>query len=705
MSTNRPKRIDRAALAAIPYLFLLLVAFILLKPVITREASFLMSDDNRHQTYCFMYKLATSIHRGYLPIWDADTYGGKNFPGEFQAGIFYPLNIALCLLFGSINGIDPYYLDLLLVLHYFICLMGMYALARVFKLTIPASIVSALIFSFTGVLGARAGAQANIFLGLCLMPWPLYFLASYYQGLKKKKNLVFAGLVAGLQILSGHIQPFFHTMLIGIIMILFYEYQNKKDWGSFSRSVLANVLIILVIVIIISLPQLYYSVQYMSRCYRWVGSDQPLAPGQKVPFHIYAFLYTIKPSDLGNLLGMNYNRPADDNVIYMGVLPLFLLIAYLIKCRFLSLPRESVRLTRLLLIIALIGFVSIWGYLTFFSVILWETPFVTTIRELGRYSLLLLFSFSLLVGLAITHIGALRGSVFEHSRRIKWVILAILAVNMIYLVFFQTRMINRQVSIPFLCAFLFFLLLMRTTRPLLIEVTLIAFVLIDLSLNRVGYVPAHSPMYPTAYFQRNRIIDFLEKSYGKYRVDYEIGDNDSLRRNIGDIYRIQTKLGYCATMNMRYFDYISSDWSLHSEVLDLLNIRYIVSDKKLDSTFSFVDSLPHTYLYERKDCYPRVFWKSQIGMPREEIAKENAIQIHPVAYSDLYTRTDVRCESPDTLIFSENNYPGWICFDNGKKIPIYMPAIKDHPPLFRAIALEKGFHRIEFRYPTIFRWR
>jgi len=46
-------------------------------PVIfTREASFCIKQDNLHQTYPFFNKLAISLHKGYLPIWYANTYGG-----------------------------------------------------------------------------------------------------------------------------------------------------------------------------------------------------------------------------------------------------------------------------------------------------------------------------------------------------------------------------------------------------------------------------------------------------------------------------------------------------------------------------------------------------------------------------------------------------------------------------------------------------
>jgi len=649
--------------------------------------------------------LCTSIHHGYLPIWDGNTYGGKNFPGEFQAGIFYPLNILFCLLFGSADGIDPYYLDLLIVLHFFICVIGMYALSRVLKLSRTASIVTALVFTFTGVISERVDSQANIFYSLCLMPWPIYFLSKYYFVQRRKKYLVFSGLIAGMQIVSGHMQPFFHTLVICGIMILVYEYQNRNTWKTYFSSISINFLLIVAVAFIISFPQLYYSFEYMSSCYRWVGADHALVPGEKVPFSVYAYVNIIKPSDIANMIGRNYNRPADDNNIYIGILPLFLFLVYAIKSRRLSLPKENILLTRFLFILIAVGIASVLGYLTFFCAILWEIPFVNTIRELGRYSILLGFSFSILAGLAITHILELGKSLFQNLPKTKFYVLLALTATALYWVIFQSALIERQVSIAFLGAFLFFLLLMRFPKKTLIYTTLLAVVLVDLYLNHIDYKPANTANYPTTFFRRTRMIDSLEKTYGKYRVAFEIQNNDSLRRNIGDIFNIQTKLGYCATMNMRYDDYLASDWGLNSEVLDLLNVKYIVTDRLMDSTFTYVDSMPNTYLYERKNCYPRAYWKSQIGRPGRDVEKENAENIRQLIYSDLYQRTEVNCLTSDTLIFAENYYPGWKCYDNTKEIPIKMPTIKTHPPLFRAIALDKGHHIIEFKYASLFRWR
>ena len=112
-------------------LLLICCDIILLYPVIfTREASFFIKQDNLHQAYPWYNKLASSLHKGYLLVWDANTFGEKSFGGEPQPGIIYPVNIAWCLVFGTKNGISTYYLDFLVALHYLTGLLRMYCLTR-----------------------------------------------------------------------------------------------------------------------------------------------------------------------------------------------------------------------------------------------------------------------------------------------------------------------------------------------------------------------------------------------------------------------------------------------------------------------------------------------------------------------------------------------------------------------------------------------
>lgn len=686
------------------YTLLLFITIVLLFPVIFSKAgSFCIIGDNLHLSYPFLNKLSIALHKGYLPVWDANTFGGKNFPGELQSGTFYPFNILWCFLFGTMKGIDVYYIDLLVALHYFICLTGMYKLSRVFRMPPGAAIGAALVFTFTGVLSARSGCEVFIFYGLTLLPWAIFFLGKYYWERQRKRYLVFAGLVGGLQILAGHIQPFFHTLFIAVILVVFYEYWQRKSWKTFFFSFAGKFSIILLFSVIAALPQLYYAAEYLSRCYREVGQDGTyIGPLQKVPLRIYMYRYLLNPSDFENFIGQKSVLLNDWNFVYMGILPLCLCIAFLVKGRFLQITEKHTHLKKLLIIILVIGVLSVLGYLTFFPYILYAIPFVNGVRELSRYVILISFSDALLVGMALTYITQIGDQFFQPSSKLNLTIALLLILNVLYWIISQQKDISLDVSIPYLLAFLFLLSLVAVQTTIYTRSFAIAFILIDLFMNPVNYATTQVIFYPAKFYARNKIVDSLETSYGKYRVTFDMETYAMTRRNLGDIYNIQTKFGYGGTVNKSYFDFIK--YSEGPEIDDLLNIKYVITDKRLDSNFVFKDSTQNLQLYERKNCYPRCYWKRQLGMSGAGIEAENKGTMRQLAYSDLYQKVEINCITRDTLIFSENYYPGWKCYDNQKEIKVYAASIKNYPPLFRCIPLERGHHVIEFKYNKVFYW-
>ena len=157
-------------------LFTLLVSWPVL---VSRTRSFFVFPDNVQQFYPWYEKLSSGGSVGYLPFWDANAFAGHFFLGEFQTGIFYPLNLLWVLLFGTPAGIDIFYLELLVVFHFFLASLGMYLLAREWELSQIASLGAAIVFAYSGAVAFRAEAQICIFYGLALLPFVIFFLARY----------------------------------------------------------------------------------------------------------------------------------------------------------------------------------------------------------------------------------------------------------------------------------------------------------------------------------------------------------------------------------------------------------------------------------------------------------------------------------------------------------------------------------------------
>ncbi len=688
-----------------PYLLLLYVAAVLLFPVVfTGAESFFIKQDNLHQAYPWYNKLTIALHKGYLPVWDANTFGGKNFAGEPQTGIFYPVNILWCMAFGSVRGISTYWLDILVVVHYLICLCGMYRLARIYQMPEVAAMVSSIVFTFAGAVGARAAGQTCIFFGLTWLPWGVYFVARYCLEKKRIANIAFAGVIGAFQILSGHMQPFFHTMMIEGLMLLWYSLRAGNGWLRTILGTLVPILVIVAVTFLVSLPQLYYMLQYMARSYRTVSGGIFIGPGQKVPLYIYSHWFIIQPRNFLNLLGQQYAPPDDDNILYMGVLPLLLMFVYLVWFRSGKTSEIHAGLTKLLIVILGIGLLSAMGYLTMFYQVLYRIPFVNLIRQLGRYIVLISFSASLLVGLGITYLPGIGEWMFRKARASKGVIAGGLALMMLAIGVLFPDVAPAVVWVPALMTFIFFGCLAWGRWPKYWAAIAMVVIFVDLLLNPVGYLSTRTYFYPDRFYGRNRIIDTLESSYGRYRVELDLANYALMRRNLGDIYAIQTRNGYGATVNKAFSDLINRYPGRDSEVNDLLNVRYVVTDKRLDSRYIFCDSIEYLKLYERTSWYPRVYWRHQLGEAGAQIELENSEAIHQLEYSDNEEKLLVDCKTSDTLIFSENCYPGWVCYDNGKEIGIYPAVIRDYPRLFRSIAVKSGRHVIELRYCRRFYW-
>jgi hypothetical protein len=225
---------------------------------------------------------------------------------------------------------------------------------------------------------------------------------------------------------------------------------------------------------------------------------------------------------------------------------------------------------------------------------------------------------------------------------------------------------------------------------------------VDLLLNNVSFLPSANYYYPPNYFARNRIINFLVTTYGKYRVASWVQNPALSRLNLGDVYPIQIKYGYAATVNRAYFNFTHLKEDVNSAENDLLNVRYIITDRRLDSGVIFRDSVAGLLLYERKSYYPRVYWKSQLGMQGPEIETVNKGNLTELQYSDNYQEFEVNCTKPDTLMLAENYYPGWKCLDNKKEIAISPANILNFPRLFRSVPLAPGYHLLEFEYHKVF---
>jgi hypothetical protein len=168
---------------------------------------------------------------------------------------------------------------------------------------------------------------------------------------------------------------------------------------------------------------------------------------------------------------------------------------------------------------------------------------------------------------------------------------------------------------------------------------------------------------------------------------------------------------------------------LDSPILDLLNVRYLLSQTPLppNSKFVYVADLPGRKLYENRTALPRFFLVPNV-QPVDSLSKaiermrpadfdpsnvavvENGAGMHsagntPEAVQVIEYRPNevvlkVETSEPRYLVTSEVNYPGWQAWVDTREQPIFMTN-----GAFRGLPLSSGKHLVVFRFrPSILMW-
>lgn len=175
----------------------------------------------------------------------------------------------------------------------------------------------------------------------------------------------------------------------------------------------------------------------------------------------------------------------------------------------------------------------------------------------------------------------------------------------------------------------------------------------------------------------------------------------------------------------RYYEVTQLD----SPILDLLNVRYLVSRNPLpvNSKFRLVAQPPAHYLYENAAALPRFFLVRRTmasgseeqslalmrsgqydpaqaaiveGGSAQEYPEGSSPAVHVVSYGQNEVVLETNALKARFLVTSEADYPGWRASIDGSDARIVRTNVA-----FRGLAIPAGHHRIVFRFrPPILSW-
>jgi hypothetical protein len=163
---------------------------------------------------------------------------GAPLIANLQSALFYP---PTWIYFGGyvIGGLPVmvWMQGVLLTAHLIWAGLGMAALTRRLGLSPLAQTVSGLAFSLSGFLVARAWF-ASINAAAAWMPWVLVYTFDVVNDQKRLKSVILLGLATGLQLLAGHAQTSWYTMLLAAGWCGYWSLQGMKQaraWEKIQR--------------------------------------------------------------------------------------------------------------------------------------------------------------------------------------------------------------------------------------------------------------------------------------------------------------------------------------------------------------------------------------------------------------------------------------------------------------------------------------
>lgn len=373
-------------------------------------------------TYFFPYRAyaAQVVQSGRIPLWNPYLFLGAPFLANPQAGVFYPLNLALLWLPA------PKIVAWSVVLHVAMAAVFAYLYARhSLRLSIPAAFLAAAAFAFGGLISGQVEHvnQLNV------AAWfPLLLLLWDSRSRARWPALLGMGVVVGLGLLAGHTQSSYISMVglgaYAILPVLLGLWRSlHKGAGRAGLRNLVTILLQLGLVAAVGIA--LAAVQLVPT---WELAQQSIRSGGLSYRETIAFSmkplprllwHTLLPPwgrNLANVFGGDYYT---EYLAYVGVVPLAL-AAIAAACWLLQRVRfrsstlhekdvagedAMVRPTAQVMALAVLGFaLALGGYNPLYWLLYKVMPGFNLFRVPARWLLLYAFGMAMLAGVGLQQV-------------------------------------------------------------------------------------------------------------------------------------------------------------------------------------------------------------------------------------------------------------------------------------------------------------
>ncbi len=678
---------------------------------------------------------AREFGKGVIPFWNHFLFSGMPFIADLQVGFFYPFNRLLSLFVDSEGMLSVWWLQFIIILHFFIAQINAYYLARTLKISQIGSIISAVSYSFSFLMVLHV-IHPMIIEHLAWFPLVLML---FIRGIDENRFrwAKYSGLVLGMSMLSGHPQiTLFQYLFLGFLSIWHLGFVLKNK--TFENKFLMKNIVVMIIPFAISAG--IFMIQYL--------------PSQEL-------------ANMSQRAEMNYQKSAEGSMEVKQILTAITpkLFGYTDGSRDVKVPFFLTNtknepqpyfyywetgfyfgLTALILGLfgAIIGFKNKYGAFFIFAIvfgilyslgsngfihqIFYNFPLFNQFRNPARMMLFAIIGFSFLSGFGFDY---LKENV-KNPLILKKIIIAA-SIPMLFAILISIGFLNNALSIPdpmvsdiqgygaislFIIIVIFALMFAINKGLINFQIAGYAFVLIIMidmitagsGFNQSESNPADEYAITTEIkdsFKPKNKNNIFRVNTRSYNPPYM-----AMKRNQGMISEIHLIEGYNPLVLQRVNPAVSDV----NTILDLQNTKYRINIDQQAGQVGFVESpsyFPRAWMVYKTNVFGKneveskmkagtfdfknevvLEEKPNLDLP-ENIDESRKSKIEVLDFSTNSSKYKVKSDENGILCFSEIYYPAWNIYVNGKKTDLLRANYS-----LRAVAIPKGDNIVEMKFES-----
>jgi len=621
--------------------------------------------------------LAKTFQAGEIPFWCSNYFCGSPFMSDIQSGVFYPLSIIFLLV------PFPLSLNIYVVFHFFLAFCFFYLFITSLGLSRKAALLTAISYCYGGYLFATINTLNNLSTAIWL-PAILWSFNRARSATENKSKYCLTVILVSIAILGGEPQLF---IFIGGIFFLYAITCHTEKTAGKSKRLTYGIIVFLIgiwaiLITIVQLGPTFLDYQYSARLGGLsYGEASKFSLSWSMLKHLLFPLHFTEGFSAGTETLRDF-FPGEGEVPWLlTIYPGFIIFPLAVLGAVFSFSRRN----------------WIWSVIFLTSVLLAlgaNTPIHTLfykIMPIFRFPEKFMFAagFSILVIAAYGFDKLLK--ILKDKRLNPNLVFCLLALTLTLDLFLNHQNLNPVTDSDFY----------EYHHPALQPI-----------LDDSGIFRVFADTMPTPPGLANTI----ENHHIKWQM--------MLLPNLGLVQNLY-QAGGVPALELRYqhqiTEILSKPWKEKIHFLKLANVKYIISQDRLDRMPTLKDEVERIngLLYRIKNFLPRVwivgnvkkvekgtvdeltngfFNPSESALGQKKIAQQPNLPFFRNVDRIVYKKNgeihiEVQIEKPGVLVVSESSYPGWAVYVDGEEKDCLWLDL-----LFQGVEITPGSHDIVFKF-------